>query len=82
MVPTEIIAALIIGILTGIPTFVAALASWRRAKAAVAQTSPNGHGTLVQMSERQLIMLGEISGKLDAHVEDPHAHRLNQHTAA
>lgn len=78
----EILAAVIIGILTGIPALLAAIASWRRAKVAVAQTKPNGSGTLSEMSERQLVLLGEISGKLDAHTEDPHAHRLNRDKAA
>lgn len=82
-----IAAAFITGVCTGVPSFVAAVAAWRRAHRSDMNTRSNGHGTLSEMSELQLVMLGELQGQLQAHTENPDAHiprltnvrSLNQH---
>jgi len=35
---------------------------------------PNGKGNVVEMNERQLILLGKLEGKLDAHIADGSLH--------
>lgn len=72
-----IAAAVISRAFTGVPATIAAVAAWRRAVRSDVNTRTNGHGTLSEMSERQILMLGDIQGQLRAHTENPLAHSLN-----
>lgn len=68
--------ALITGSATGIPAFIAAMAAWRNSKQARDSVgSPNGQGNIVQMSEKQLLLLGRIDERLNHHIADHRVHR-------
>jgi hypothetical protein len=73
-VSPEVAVAVIAASGAGVAAAISSLPAYLKARKAEQHVRPNGQGTLVEMNERQLRMLGEISGQLQAHVNDERAH--------